>query len=127
MMGLSMSPRFTISKVRIEIECNLDVAIFFLALGGPHRTLTVGEWTRNSSFLVPQPNIYERRKDLSGVTLINSVLPWEPVMIFEEGGSGIRNMDGFMYRLYTILQGVSRRVAPPRLFHWNFSYVDFRF
>ena len=79
--------------------------------GGPHRTLTVGEWTRNSSFSVPEPNIYDRRKDLSGVTLINSVLPWEPVMIFEAGQNGIQKLDGFMYRLYIILQGVSRIFA----------------
>ena len=79
-------------------------------LGGPHTTLTVGNWTRNASFLVPQPNIYERRKDLSGVTLINSVLPWEPVMIFDVGRDGIiRNLDGFMYRLYMTLQAASKR------------------
>ena len=60
--------------------------------------------------MVPQPNIYERRKDLSGVTLINSVLPWEPVMIFDVGRDGIiRNLDGFMYRLYMTLQAASNR------------------
>ena len=100
-------------------------AIFNLPLGGPHRTLTVGKWTRNESFVVPQPNIYERRKDLSGVTLINSVLPWEPVMIFEEYDNGTQKLDGFMYKLYKILQGASEEEMPElsRRYYFVISFL----
>ena len=78
-----------------------------MILGGRHRTQTVGKWTRNASFLVPQPNIYERRKDLSGVTLENSILPWDPVMIIKKQGNGKLILDGFMFSVFNILQGVS--------------------
>ena len=103
-----MSQKFMISRVR-HISSWLSTAIFInlVVLGGRHRTQTVGKWTRNASFLVPQPNIYERRKDLSGVTLKNSILPWEPVMIIKDQGNDKLILDGFMFSIFNVLQGVS--------------------
>ena len=68
---------------------------------------TIGKWTRTAHFLVPQPNIFERRKDLSGVTLKNSILPWQPAMIIKKHVNGKIILDGFMFSIFNILQGVS--------------------
>ena len=49
-----------------------------------------------------QRNMFERRKDLGGVTVINTVLPWVPISVIEEDdGSGFRQ-SGRLDFCYTI-------------------------
>ena len=43
---------------------------------------------------ISQSNIFERRKNLTGVEVINTVLPWPPVTIVEEYEDGILYQTG---------------------------------
>ncbi len=46
-----------------------------------------GRWSPDQGLTVPQPNIWARRGDLMGVTLVSTVLEWSPLLILEEGGN----------------------------------------
>ncbi len=45
----------------------------------PKKTL-LGYWSESGGLLVPEPTKWERRSNLSGVTLVNVVLEWEPMI-----------------------------------------------
>ena len=53
-------------------------------LGGYPKLLNVGTWTVEHGLEIPTKSVYERRKNLTGVTLITSVNSWSPVSILEE-------------------------------------------
>ncbi len=44
-----------------------------------------GTWTPEKGLIVPQPSTWERRKNLTGITLINTVLEWNPMNMLANG------------------------------------------
>ena len=59
---------------------------------------------------ISQSNIFERRKNLTGVEVINTVLPWPPVTIVEEYEDGILYQTGekdYKYGLNLITKDAS--------------------
>lgn len=50
--------------------------------------LTTGSWTAQSGLDVSHKSMFERRKNLSGITITDSVLPWPPITIVEKDTQG---------------------------------------
>ena len=48
----------------------------------------MGTWEAGKGLEVSQPQMFERRKDLSGVTIVNTLLPWNPICIMHEHENG---------------------------------------
>ncbi len=47
------------------------------------RTKSFGTWSRNGGLAVPEPAKWERRKDLTGIVLVDSMLEWVPMNFWE--------------------------------------------
>ena len=59
-------------------------------VGGNVKSQTIGTWAPNIGLQLHETNMYERRSNLTGVTLVNSVLPWVTITIVEEIGGELR-------------------------------------
>ena len=59
-----------------------------LITGGHPRLITTGSWAKQSGLVVSHESMFERRKNLSGITIIDSVLPWPPITIVENDNQG---------------------------------------
>ncbi len=81
------------------------------ALDGPPRIQSVGTWSRSAGLEVPKPQMYERRSNMSGVTLINGVTHFYPMTILSWEGEGdnkkIVNMTGVLGSIANTLKDVS--------------------
>ena len=53
---------------------------------GPLIAQSFGNWTADTGLSLTEPNIWERRKDLKGVEILNSLLPWRPFTYENEDG-----------------------------------------
>ena len=60
----------------------------------------IGSWDTHLGVTISQSNIFERRKNLTGVEVINTVLPWPPVTIVEEDEDGTLYQTGEKYDKY---------------------------
>ncbi len=80
------------------------------SLGGPYRSQYVGRWlSANDTMEIAQPNVFERRRDLSGVTLRNCVLQWAPVSyVFDKEGHDLVETNGLFMNLLDMLRAVMR-------------------
>ena len=59
--------------------------VSFLKLEGHPRSQIMGRWTSDLGLeLFNHKSMYERRKNMSGITLGNTVLPWAPLSIVKE-------------------------------------------
>ncbi len=57
----------------------------------------VGTWSESGGLSIPTPELFERRKNLSGVTLRNSMMAWEPVYFSIKSSDGTAvHHDGLM-------------------------------
>ena len=74
-------------------------------IGGPRKKQHVGMWSKSVGLEVTQPQMFERRKDLSGVTIINTLLPWTPICIMHE------TEDGTLYDASGLFLGVYKLLA----------------
>ena len=55
----------------------------------------MGRWTSDLGLeLFNHKSMYERRKNMTGITLVNTVLPWAPLSIVEEDGNSNINLSG---------------------------------
>ena len=82
-------------------------------VGGPRRSQLVGTWKAGKGLEVPQPQMFERRKDLSGVTIINTLLPWNPICIMHEHENGtLYDASGLFLGIYKLLEEVSSGLTP---------------
>ena len=74
-------------------------------VGGNVKSQTIGTWAPNIGLQLHETNMYERRSNLTGVTLVNSVLPWVTITIVEEIGGELRQSGQkimhVLKRLYT--------------------------
>ena len=69
----------------------------------------MGTWDSKSKTLaMPEPNMFERRKDLSGTVLINSVLHYKPFCILSEDSNGIVKATGYFPSLLANMQKAVR-------------------
>jgi hypothetical protein len=76
--------------------------------GGPIKFQQIGTWSDSAGLAVPHPVMFDRRTDLSGVTLVNTVLTWAPVSIVKSEND-TRVVSGLIMGLVEILQDVSMR------------------
>ena len=72
-------------------------------VGGNVKSQTIGTWAPNISLQLHETNMYEWRSNLTGVTMINSVLPWVTITIVEEIGGELRQ-SGQKIMLQSIFQ-----------------------
>ena len=70
--------------------------------GGPLRSQVIGSWSIQDGLKVNQKNMFERRKDLSGVTVINTVLPWVPISVIEEDDVNGMSQSGIIHSCHTM-------------------------
>ena len=65
-------------------------------------------WSRLRGLKVGKPELLERRKNLSGVTLVNSIMPWSPYCIIDNTTSDGNpvNPTGLLIDLFNMLQEV---------------------
>ena len=55
--------------------------------GGLPRFQVIGMWSPYVGIeLFHHRNMFERRKNLTGVTIVNTVLPWIPLSVVEDNG-----------------------------------------
>ena len=67
----------------------------------------MGTWNKSVGLAVSQPQMFERRKDLSGVTIINTLLPWNPICIMHEWENGtLYDASGLFLSIYKLLAEV---------------------
>ena len=67
----------------------------------------MGTWDKAKGLEVSQPQMFERRKDLSGVTIINTLLPWRPICIMHEWENGtLYDASGLFLGIYKLLAEV---------------------
>ena len=59
-------------------------------VGGNVKSQTIGAWAPKTGLKLHEKNMYERRSNLTGVTLVNSVLPWVTITIVEDIGGELR-------------------------------------
>ena len=73
--------------------------------GGKPKTQVIGAWLRTLGLQMPQWNMFERRKNLTGVTIVNTILPWPPITIVEEDNEGYIYHTGESHMLmYSMLE-----------------------
>ncbi len=77
------------------------------SLDGPHIQNLVGVWSMKSGLSIDQLNIFERRKDLFGAVLTNSVLQFRPYCFVNELKDGTLAVSGFYASLLNYVQRVS--------------------
>ncbi len=86
-----------------------------LISGSAPKMSFVGQWlppsggvnsSINGRLTVSQPNVFERRQDLSGVTLRNCVLPWAPISYLIDNPDGTLSTTGLFMNVLTNLQQV---------------------
>ena len=70
--------------------------------GGPLRSQVIGSWSIQDGLTVSQKSMFERRKDLSGVTVINTVLPWVPISVIEEDDVTGMRQSGILHSCHTM-------------------------
>ena len=73
-------------------KSNLILLMFIL--GGRPKSQVIGNWAPQFGLRLSQWNMFERRKNLTGLTVINTVLPWPPVTIIEEDAVGSISQSG---------------------------------
>ena len=67
----------------------------------------MGTWDKAKGLEVSQPQMFERRKDLSGVTITNTLLPWTPICIMHEWENGtLYDASGLFLGIYKLLAEV---------------------
>ena len=76
-------------------------------IGGPSKRQHVEMWSKSEGLEVTQPQMFERRKDLSGVTIVNTLLPWTPICIMHETKNGtLYDASGLFLGVYKLLAEV---------------------
>ncbi len=86
---------------------DVSISEAYAVKDGPLRSQLVGAWSIQGGLTVPEPQIYERRRNLTGVTLINGLLNWYPITDFERAGNGtLVNVRGLMPGAFRLLQQV---------------------
>ncbi len=83
----------------------------------PIITQDYGHWNHASGAMeVAEPALWERRTDLAGVELADTVLAWKPFMILDDPGGDFGMADGVMVEFLRSLQAVLnftvRRYSP---------------
>ena len=73
-------------KVRYQLyDYNIKDGSLSVELEGNPRSQIMGRWTSYLGLeLFNHKSMYERRKNMSGITLGNTVLPWAPLSIVKE-------------------------------------------
>ena len=56
--------------------------------GGKILNQVIGKWLPNLGLQLPELNMFERRNNLTGVTIINTVLPWPPLTVVGKDNDG---------------------------------------
>ncbi len=89
---------------------------FYTVKKGPLIKITYGTWHENTSQLdVPQPFMWQRRSNLQGVELIDTVLEWKPFLVLDPNG-GVFNATGIsidlMKHLQKALNFTVKRISP---------------
>ena len=76
--------------------------------GPPLRSQFVASWLiPTKTLLVLQSELYERRRNLTGVTLVNTILPWPPIIAMDVDGEGRpSNPSGLMHGIYELVRQV---------------------
>ena len=74
--------------------------------GLTQRSNQVGEWSENEGLIVPQPYIYERRKNLSGISLTNGINEYSPICTVKTDSDRNITAGGFFGAVYNTLQNV---------------------
>ncbi len=98
---------YAIKGEQMYFRGGMDRLLSSFNKGGRHRVNYVGQFSNGSGLVVPQKSMYERRRDMSGVTLINSVLSWDPICILHKFGNGTILADGYFASIYKMLEKVS--------------------
>ena len=63
-----------------DMSANISISELYSIKSSTKRKTYFGYWNLQEGLVVPEPVIWERRSDLSGVTLINTVLEWQPLI-----------------------------------------------
>ena len=110
-----------LSKLMLNLDSNLLVQSVLCPVCGSqtvvlHETYSIrtlnsnvvkrnyfGQWESKNGLLIDQPNVWERRANMSGSTLVNSVLSWPPFFTIEDNEvSGL--MQDVMEQLNEVFQ-----------------------
>ena len=67
---------------------------------GPVITARLGKWTKTGGLDIPVPSVWERRSDLKGTVLTNTILPYPPLSIVMDSGNV---QDGFLAQIFLTL------------------------
>ena len=106
-----------------ERKINASVVLHeaYAIKGGPPRSQVIGSWSIQDGLMVTQGNMFERRKNLSGVTVINTVLPWVPISVIEEDGSGFRQsgLCGEQFEVLKQMLGFTAKFVQPEDGAWG--------
>ena len=68
--------------------------------GGPPKLLITGTWSPQYGLNVSHKSMFERRKNLTGITITDTVLPWPPISIVEEDDQGEMYQSGITCALF---------------------------
>ena len=68
--------------------------------GGPPRLLITGSWSPQYGLNVSHSSMFERRKNLTGTTITDTVLPWPPITIVEKDDQGEMYQSGITCALF---------------------------
>ncbi len=71
---------------------NVNISEIYSIKSNNERRNHFGYWNTQEGLAVPEPVIWERRSDLSGVTLINTVLDWKPMIAFDPNNDTITGL-----------------------------------
>ena len=84
----------------------------------------MGTWEAGKGLEVSQPQMFERRKDLSGVTITNTLLPWNPICIMHEHENGtLYDASGLFLGIYKLLEEVSSALTPTATIIYFFCVI----
>ncbi len=121
---LRLDSRFFTYCVQREEEegAVIRMSEIFRVKRGPLMRQEVGRWAasrNNGKIDITESSLWERRTDLGGAELVETVLAWEPFMILggPDGNSSSPSSsglaaDGLMVDLLRILQGSSSSIKP---------------
>ena len=71
--------------------------------GGPPKLLIAGTWSPQYGLNVSHKSMFERRKNLTGITITDTVLPWPPISIVDEDDQGELYQSGITCTLFKSL------------------------
>ena len=104
-----------------DLSLRLDSQIFLYSINGSEdvilseiygikgkntRPKKIGNWSKSQGLAVLEPQIYERRKNLSRVTLINAINEWNPICTINWDSDGNMYAGGLFGAVHKVLQSV---------------------